>query len=698
MRYAAERPGACAPSRWSRPAGLIATGAVRAVLAPSAAARASAARAARCAARWSRRRRCASAGLRRRRRSVALDAALARELVEGAAHGRSTPAAGIEIVYAGLRDRLPPLTLPTLVVWGGRDQVVSPALCRAVARGALPDGRLLMLPEAGHVPMCEHAGRGGARRCSSFSEPPESRPRDWAYVAPGRVMEPSPDSAAPDGATPRGTRAAARAAGRHVGPRAGRVGGACWCSQTGWTRRAARRSCIARAAQRAGRAARDRVRSRRSHGGTGAASGATAQPDDRGEGASTRLARRRSPASDSSDAPARIASVERALLRARSTASRRLVARRRRPSRPRSSSAASQRRRRRRAALQVELRPAPTPSTARTPHARAPSPSIGTVVADRVPAARLLDRAALLGARASPQPRGRDDRRADRPRQPPQALRRHGARARHARPRRDARRRHLRSRRLQGLQRHVRPSGRRRAAGAARRAACRRGRRPRRRLPHRRRRVRRHARRPTRASTCWTRAGRARRARRRLRDRLLARLDAHPRRGHARAGAARRRPAALRQQALHARASRDRGEATRCCRCSPSRTRPSSPHLGHVAELAASTATGMRLSPERGRADPPRGRAARRRQGGDPRSDPRQARAARRRRSGRSSSATARSASASSPPRPTLGRSRPIVRAAPRARPTAPAIPTACGSRRFRSAPASSPSSTRSTR
>jgi pimeloyl-ACP methyl ester carboxylesterase len=72
----------------------------------------------------------------------------------GAARGRSTPPAGVEIVYAGLRERLDELTLPALVVWGGRDQVVSPRYAEPL-RDALPDGRLLLLPEAGHVPMCE---------------------------------------------------------------------------------------------------------------------------------------------------------------------------------------------------------------------------------------------------------------------------------------------------------------------------------------------------------------------------------------------------------------------------------------------------------------------------------------------------------------------------------------------------------------
>ena len=137
VRYAAERPGALSAVALVAPAGLIATGAVRSS--------------------WRRprlhaaRRRALRAalpliashrGLRERALArvvgdpASLDADLARELLMGAAEGRSTPAAGIEIVYAGLRDRLASLTLPALVVWGGRDQVVSPRYAEPLARRA----------------------------------------------------------------------------------------------------------------------------------------------------------------------------------------------------------------------------------------------------------------------------------------------------------------------------------------------------------------------------------------------------------------------------------------------------------------------------------------------------------------------------------------------------------------------------------
>ncbi len=92
----------------------------------------------------------------------ALGPALARELLMGAAQGRATPAAGIEIVYAGLRDRLGALTLPALVVWGARDRVVSPRYAEPL-RDALPDGRLLLLPRRRARADVRGAGRNRLR-------------------------------------------------------------------------------------------------------------------------------------------------------------------------------------------------------------------------------------------------------------------------------------------------------------------------------------------------------------------------------------------------------------------------------------------------------------------------------------------------------------------------------------------------------
>ncbi len=53
-----------------------------------------------------------------------------------------------------LVDRLPSLTIPTLVVWGARDRVFPESQAReAVAR--LPEGSLALIPDCGHMPHVE---------------------------------------------------------------------------------------------------------------------------------------------------------------------------------------------------------------------------------------------------------------------------------------------------------------------------------------------------------------------------------------------------------------------------------------------------------------------------------------------------------------------------------------------------------------
>jgi abhydrolase domain-containing protein 6 len=55
-----------------------------------------------------------------------------------------------------VRDRLPRLTQPTLLVVGGQDQIVDPGTAAAAARD-LPRGRFLLLPGCGHAPQIERA-------------------------------------------------------------------------------------------------------------------------------------------------------------------------------------------------------------------------------------------------------------------------------------------------------------------------------------------------------------------------------------------------------------------------------------------------------------------------------------------------------------------------------------------------------------
>ncbi len=83
------------------------------------------------------------------------------ELVAGARVARSTPAAGVTIVHAGLRDRLHRLTLPALVVWGAQDRVIWPGFAEPLAE-ALPDARLLEDEDAGHLVFVENPERVAA--------------------------------------------------------------------------------------------------------------------------------------------------------------------------------------------------------------------------------------------------------------------------------------------------------------------------------------------------------------------------------------------------------------------------------------------------------------------------------------------------------------------------------------------------------
>ncbi|MGP8296844.1 alpha/beta fold hydrolase [Streptomyces inhibens] len=50
--------------------------------------------------------------------------------------------------------RLARVRVPTLVVWGQNDSVVSPDLGRAYA-AAFANARFTLVPDAGHIPTCE---------------------------------------------------------------------------------------------------------------------------------------------------------------------------------------------------------------------------------------------------------------------------------------------------------------------------------------------------------------------------------------------------------------------------------------------------------------------------------------------------------------------------------------------------------------
>ena len=60
-----------------------------------------------------------------------------------------------------LLDQLPTLTTPTLVIWGGCDYVL-PAHHAQTAVNLLPDGRLSLFPDCGHLPHVEQPDRFAA--------------------------------------------------------------------------------------------------------------------------------------------------------------------------------------------------------------------------------------------------------------------------------------------------------------------------------------------------------------------------------------------------------------------------------------------------------------------------------------------------------------------------------------------------------
>lgn len=73
----------------------------------------------------------------------------AQEAVDGATRGLIGLWAGRSAWTLAART-----TVPTLVVWGGQDRIVTSRLARRTAQ-ALPDGRLLVLPDVGHVAQME---------------------------------------------------------------------------------------------------------------------------------------------------------------------------------------------------------------------------------------------------------------------------------------------------------------------------------------------------------------------------------------------------------------------------------------------------------------------------------------------------------------------------------------------------------------
>jgi pimeloyl-ACP methyl ester carboxylesterase len=61
----------------------------------------------------------------------------------------------LDLNRSGLRARLGELDIPVLIIWGDRDQYISPKIAGSV-RSELPCSRLVMFGDCGHAPMLEY--------------------------------------------------------------------------------------------------------------------------------------------------------------------------------------------------------------------------------------------------------------------------------------------------------------------------------------------------------------------------------------------------------------------------------------------------------------------------------------------------------------------------------------------------------------
>jgi pimeloyl-ACP methyl ester carboxylesterase len=82
-----------------------------------------------------------------------LPAALAAEQIRGAGKPGFIPALAATIDYA-VRERLPEIACPTLIVWGGSDRVI-PVADADVFAELVPDSRLVIFEDTGHLSMLE---------------------------------------------------------------------------------------------------------------------------------------------------------------------------------------------------------------------------------------------------------------------------------------------------------------------------------------------------------------------------------------------------------------------------------------------------------------------------------------------------------------------------------------------------------------
>jgi pimeloyl-ACP methyl ester carboxylesterase len=107
-----------------------------------------------------------------------LGAPLARELMQGAGKPGFVPALEAVLTHR-ISDRLPQIACPTLVVWGADDHVIPVRDARRFGE-LIPDVRVVVLPDTGHVAMLERPARFNALLDAFLAERPTAPPAGLA--------------------------------------------------------------------------------------------------------------------------------------------------------------------------------------------------------------------------------------------------------------------------------------------------------------------------------------------------------------------------------------------------------------------------------------------------------------------------------------------------------------------------------------
>lgn len=126
-----------------------------------------------------------------------LSAPIAHELMEGSGKPGFLPAMEA-IVEHRISERLPQIACPTFVLWGKDDRVI-PARDAQRFGALIPDVRVVVLPDTGHVAMLERPGRFNTLLEAFLSEAPGERvasaEADAAGAGPGPAdADPEPDA------------------------------------------------------------------------------------------------------------------------------------------------------------------------------------------------------------------------------------------------------------------------------------------------------------------------------------------------------------------------------------------------------------------------------------------------------------------------------------------------------------------------